>query len=109
LNGDERSREEPHRRDAAAPKAPRRDGLVVVYEDIPQSWWDRAVCFSHNLQWRGRTGSCTFHLPSQWRCLFEDAGFQILTERPLSRWRNLTHPVCRRFYLLTLKDAEIVS
>lgn len=76
-------------------------GLAVVYEDIPRSWWDKGVCWIHNQQWRGRTGPCTFRRESEWRALFESFGFEVVNERQLSRWRNLTHPVSRRFYLLT--------
>jgi len=78
----------------------REGGLAVIYEDIPQTWWDRGVCWIHNLQWRGRTGPCTFRLESEWRALFRSLGFEIVSERSLSRWRNLTHPVTRRFYVL---------
>ena len=76
-------------------------GLVVIYEDIPRSWWDKGLCWFHNQQWRGRTGPCTFHRESEWGELFESFGFEIVSERPLSRWRNLTHPVSRRLYILT--------
>jgi hypothetical protein len=41
-----------------------------------------------------------------WRTLFSSAGFEIVAERPLSRWRNLTHPVCRSSYILKLGDRE---
>jgi len=75
-------------------------GLAVIYEDIPQTRWDRGVCWIHNLQWHGRTGPCTFRLESEWRTLFRSVGFEIVSERSLSRWRNLTHPVSRRFYVL---------
>ncbi|HYR74973.1 MAG TPA: class I SAM-dependent methyltransferase [Pyrinomonadaceae bacterium] len=75
-------------------------GLAVIYEDIPQTWWDRLVCKLHNRQWQGRTGPCTFRLESEWRALFKSFGFEIAKERRLSRWRNLTHPVSRRFYVL---------
>jgi SAM-dependent methyltransferase len=75
-------------------------GLVVVYEDIPQSWWDRFVCWTHDLRWRGRTGHCFFRRETDWIALFAAFGFEIVTERPLSRWRNLAHPVRRRFYVL---------
>ncbi len=75
-------------------------GCAIIYEDIPGSWWDRGVCSWHNLLWKTRTGSCTFRDESEWRALFETFGFEIVSERRLSRWRNLTHPVRRRFYLL---------
>jgi ubiquinone/menaquinone biosynthesis C-methylase UbiE len=78
----------------------RAGGLAIIYEDIPRSWWDKGVCWIHNQQWRGRTGPCTFRREPAWRSLFESFGFEIVSERPLSRWRNLTHPVCRRFYVL---------
>lgn len=75
-------------------------GLVVIYEDIPETLWDRFVCFTHNLQWRRRTGACTFRNEIGWRDVFDYAGFEMVLERQLSRLRNLTHPVCRRFYVL---------
>jgi ubiquinone/menaquinone biosynthesis C-methylase UbiE len=84
----------------------RQGGLVVVYEDIPEKWWDRVVCAIHNRKWRNRTGPCTFQLEQQWRHLFCAAGFEIITERELSRWRNLTHPITRRFYVLKLNRAR---
>jgi ubiquinone/menaquinone biosynthesis C-methylase UbiE len=78
-------------------------GLAVVYEDIPGNWWDKGVCWIHNRQWRGRTGPCTFRSDSEWRELFNLVGFENVNSRSLSRWRNLTHPVSRRFYLLRLR------
>jgi SAM-dependent methyltransferase len=78
----------------------REGGLAIIYEDIPGSWWDKGVCWFHNQQWRGCTGPCTFRRESEWSSLFETLGFEIVSERRLSRWRNLTHPVSRRFYLL---------
>jgi len=78
----------------------RHGGLAVIYEDIPRTWWDKGVCWIHNQQWRGRTGSCTFRNECDWRALFKSLGFEIVGERGLSRWRNFTHPVRRRIYLL---------
>src|SRR5260370_32554038 len=75
-------------------------GLAVIYEDIPQTWWDKGVCWIHNRQWRNRTGPCTFRNESEWRSLFESFGFEIVSERRLSRWRNLSHPVSRRSFVL---------
>lgn len=78
-------------------------GLAVVYEDIPEIWWDRFVCWTHNLKWEGRTGRCTFRPESEWRQLFSSVGFDIVSARRLSRWRNLVHPVSRTFYLLKVE------
>ena len=75
-------------------------GLAIVYEDIPSMWWDRLVCWTHDLKWRKRTGRCTFRRELEWRTVFASAGFQIVSERALSRWRNLAHPVRRRLYVL---------
>jgi len=77
-------------------------GLAVIYEDVPQSWWDRGVCWVHNRQWRGRSGPCTFRLESEWRILFNSFAFEIISERQLSRWRNLSHPVARSVYVLKI-------
>jgi hypothetical protein len=77
---------------------------VIIYEDIPQTWLDGVVCWLHNRQWRSRTGPCTFRRPLEWRALFESFGFEVVSERSLSRWRNLTHPVSRRFYVLKLRS-----
>jgi len=80
-------------------------GQAVIYEDIPAALWDRFICWTHNLKWRKRTGPCTFRNESEWRALLNSAGFDIITERPLSRCRNLTHPVRRRFYVLKQKSS----
>lgn len=80
----------------------RDDGLVVVYEDIPATRWDRFICGIHNRKWRGRTGECTFRNEAGWREAFAEAGFEIVQQRTLSRWRKLVHPVRRHFFLLRL-------
>jgi SAM-dependent methyltransferase len=81
-------------------------GCVVVYEDIPATLWDRLVCWTHNLKWRRRTGVCTFRRASEWRQLFNSAGFEVVSERELSRWRNLAHPVRRRLFVLRTQPQE---
>lgn len=80
----------------------RDDGVVVVYEDIPATRWDRFICGIHNRKWRGRTGECTFRSETEWRERFEAAGFELVQQRTLSRWRNLVHPVQRHFFLLRI-------
>lgn len=85
----------------------REGGLVVVYEDIPFGQLDRFVCGIHDRKWRDRTGPCTFQLAAGWRALFFLSGFEIVNERPLSRWRNLGHPVSRRFFLLRANEAPV--
>ena len=75
-------------------------GLAIIYEDIPSIWWDRAVCWTHNRQWRDRTGPCRFQREQDWRRTFSLAGFDVVKERALSRWRNLAHPVSRRFFVI---------
>jgi SAM-dependent methyltransferase len=77
-----------------------RGGLAIVYEDIPSAGWDRFVCWTHNLKWRNRTGPCKFRRAAEWFSLFSAAGFEVVGERPLSRWRNLSHPVRRRVFVL---------
>jgi len=77
-------------------------GVAVIYEDIPETLWDRFICWTHDRKWRKRTGACTFRGELDWRNVFEEAGFEVIRERQLARLRNLMHPVCRRFYLLTL-------
>jgi ubiquinone/menaquinone biosynthesis C-methylase UbiE len=84
----------------------RKGGRVVVYEDSPSSWWDQAVCWSHNLQWQARTGRCTFQLESDWRQTFSRSGFEVISSRSLSRWRNLAHPVARNFFVLETESKD---
>ena len=86
-----------------------KSGLAVIYEDIPDLWWDRIVCAIHDRKWRKRTGPCRFKREEGWRSLFNSEGFEIVTERPLSRWRNLSHPVRRRFYLLRRDASTVVT
>ena len=75
-------------------------GLVVVYEDIPEAAWDSTACRVHDRTWRARTGPCTFRLWEEWRHVFTSAGFEVVSVRRLSRWRNLAHPVRRGLYVL---------
>lgn len=88
---------------AEARRALREGGFLVVYEDIPERWWDRVVCAIHNRKWRGRTGPCTFLREDEWRDTFAAEGFQLCSTRQLSRWRKIAHPVRRRLFLLRLK------
>ena len=78
----------------------REGGLAIIYEDMPALRWDRVVLWTHDRKWRGRTGPCTFQREHGWRKTFNLAGFEIVSERALSRWRNLAHPVARRFFVL---------
>ena len=78
----------------------RAGGLAIIYEDIPQSWWDKGLCWLHNRQWKDRTGPCTFRNKFEWQMLFNSLGLEITGERPLRRARNCTHPVKRQFYVL---------
>ena len=90
----------------------RPNGLAVIYEDIPQTVWDRFVCLTHNLQWRNRTGACTFRLPNEWQTFFRRFGFERICARQLSRARNLAHPVARGFYVFGARkcpDSDLTS
>ena len=86
----------------------RDQGRVIIYEDNPAGWWNRAVCWKHNLQWKSRTGACTFQLANDWRQIFRKAGFKVTKQRGLSRWRNLAHPVARNFFVLEA-DANAIA
>ena len=87
---------------AEARRALREGGLLVVYEDIPERWWDRIVCAIHNHKWRARTGPCTFLGEDEWHETFAAEGFQLCSTRRISRWRKVVHPVSRRLFLLRL-------
>ncbi len=87
----------------------RPDGLVIVYEDIPATSWDGLICGVHNRQWRRRTGQCTFRSEAEWRETFQEAGFEIVQARSLSRWRNFAHPVRRQFFLLRRNPMAVGS
>ena len=77
----------------------RAGGLAIVYEDIPRTCWDKGICWIHNRQWRGRTGPCRFRSDEEWRALLKCFGFEIVSERRLSRWRNCAHPVRRKVFI----------
>ena len=78
----------------------RNDGLAIIYEDIPATWWDKGVCWIHNRQWKNRTGPCTFRNELEWNSWFESCGFEAVSCRRLSRARNLAHPIRRQLCLL---------
>jgi ubiquinone/menaquinone biosynthesis C-methylase UbiE len=88
-----------------AHRALRPHGKVIVYEDSPSCWWDRAVCWVHNQQWKSRTGQCTFQLRHEWDQVFRRKGFKVISQRDLSRWRNMAHPVSRNFFVLEAEPA----
>jgi len=78
----------------------RSDGLAIIYEDIPWAWWDKGVCWIHNLKWKHRTGPCVFRDEAEWRKIFEDYDFELIGDRQLSRARNIAHPVRRTLFHL---------
>jgi hypothetical protein len=84
----------------------RKDGTVVVYEDIPQGWWDRIPLWAHNRKWEKRTGPCTFRSKPEWRSVFRSYGFEIVAENPVSRWSFLFHPVNHMQYVLRYRERD---
>lgn len=78
-------------------------GVAIIYEDLPETLWDRFICWTHDLKWRKRTGACTFRYEEEWRDLFTQFDFYVINQRRLSRGRNLTHPVARQFFELTTR------
>jgi ubiquinone/menaquinone biosynthesis C-methylase UbiE len=82
-------------------------GLAIIYEDIPRTFWDKALCRLHSNQWKNRTGPCTFRTESEWREVFISYGFGIRGDRQLSRWRNLTHPLTRFSFELQLQPTAV--
>ena len=87
----------------------RKDGTVVVYEDIPQSLWDRIPLWIHNRKWESRTGPCTFRSGSEWRSVFNSFGFEIVAENPHSRWSYLLHPVTHMQYVLRYNEPKSLA
>lgn len=82
-------------------------GVAIIYEDMPDRWLDRTVCWIHNQQWSKRTGPCTFRLEYEWRRVFSSLGFEVVFEKQLSRWRNFAHPVSRRFFVLRVDRSDV--
>lgn len=80
----------------------RKDGLAIIYEDIPLTAWDQAFCRIHNWKWQARSGPCRFRNESQWHAVFAALGFEMVNGRRLSRWRNVSHPVARRLFCFQL-------
>ena len=76
-------------------------GVAIIYEDIPETLWDRFICWTHDLKWRRRSGACTFRSEEAWSELFTQFDFYVISQRRLARGRNLTHPVARQFFQLT--------
>lgn len=78
----------------------RPDGHIVVFEDIPERWHDRALCSWHDQRWRSRTGPCTFLRIENWVDLFEALGLRVTQRGRLPRWRNPIHPVLGARFVL---------
>jgi ubiquinone/menaquinone biosynthesis C-methylase UbiE len=71
----------------------RAGGRIVVFEDIPERWHDRALCLWHEQNWKSRTGACTFLGCDAWLDLFETLGLRVAQRAILPRLRNPIHPV----------------
>src|SRR5204862_7158815 len=84
----------------------RRDGVAIVYEDIPHTGCDRLPLWAHNRKWEKRTGPCTFRSEPEWRSVFAAYGFEIVEENPLSRWGFLFHPVAHMQYVLRYRGTS---
>lgn len=87
-------------------RALNKSGLALVYEDMPESWWDRLICAIHDRKWRNLTGPCTFRTSTEWRQVFTDEGFEVTAARELSRWRNIAHPVKRHLFVITMNQDQ---
>jgi SAM-dependent methyltransferase len=85
---------------AEARRVLRPDGRIVIYEDIPELWHDRALCLWHDRNWKSRTGPCTFLRFESWIDLFEALGLRVAQRFRLSRLRNPTHPVLGARFVL---------
>ncbi|HKP61514.1 MAG TPA: class I SAM-dependent methyltransferase [Polyangiales bacterium] len=85
---------------AEARRVLRPDGRIVIYEDIPERWHDRALCLWHEQQWSSRTGPCTFLRVDNWVDLFESLGLRVTQRFQLSRLRNPIHPVLGARFVL---------
>lgn len=70
-------------------------GTLVLYEDLPDTSWDRWFCRRHDERWRSRTGPCTFRSADEWATLCERSGFSLRSCVKISRLRDFTHPVRR--------------
>lgn len=75
-------------------------GRIVIYEDIPELWHDRALCLWHDQRWKSRTGPCTFLRFESWVDLFEALGLRVSQRWRLSRLRNPIHPVLGARFVL---------
>ena len=82
----------------------RENGTVVVYEDIPETWWDNIPLWIHNRKWESRTGPCTFRTKPEWREVFASFGFEIIEEKKVSRWNFLLQPVRHVQYVLKFRS-----
>lgn len=75
-------------------------GRAIVYEDVPESWFDRLLCWRHERDWRFKGGPCAFLPVLAWQGLFATLGFRTLAWRALSRLRDPTNPVRRSMLVL---------
>jgi ubiquinone/menaquinone biosynthesis C-methylase UbiE len=78
----------------------RENGTVVVYEDVPEIWWDRIPLWIHNWKWESRTGPCTFRTMAEWQEVFRSYRFEVIQVKKVSRWNFLLQPVNHVQYVL---------
>ena len=72
-------------------------GRLVIYEDIPTTWFDRLLARRHVSDWRTRAEGCSFLLLEAWKGILRSVGLRLLRARSLSRFRDWNHPIERAF------------
>jgi SAM-dependent methyltransferase len=83
----------------------REGGLAIIYEDIPTLWWDRMVCWTHDRQWRSRSGHASF----SWNTAGAGYSTWLVRDRERARLVALEKSrasVSRRFFVLRATDPD---
>lgn len=81
-------------------------GVVVIGEDVVDSWLDRLLAWVHtgtspwSKSWSG------FRSTSEWREFFARYPVEVVEERAISRLRTLHYPIRRVVFVLRVKEPE---
>lgn len=82
------------------------DGVVVVGEDVADSWLDRLLAWLHtgtspwSRSWWG------FRSTAEWRAFFSRFPVEVVEERRISRLRTLHYPIRRVVFVLRVKKRK---
>jgi ubiquinone/menaquinone biosynthesis C-methylase UbiE len=82
---------------------------IIIFEDVPQTFFDKIFGFLHKLPSIFRYQSPRVHLRNDnaWRDVFRTVGLVLTRKKAIKKTRDFTYPISRRMYILGKQPSKI--